>query len=36
MHCKEAKNRNELLLYPKIDLWVKQDNPVGLLDLVIE
>src|SRR5450759_604870 len=36
MHYKEPKNRNELLLYPNIDLWVDQDNPVRLIDLVIE
>jgi len=36
MHYKEPKNRNELLLYPNIDLWVTQDNPVRLIDLVIE
>ena len=36
MHYKEPKNRNELLLYPNINLWVEQDNPVRLIDLVIE
>ena len=36
MHYKKPKNRNELLLYPNIDLWVDQDNPVRLIDLVIE
>jgi transposase len=36
MHYKEPKNRSELLLYPNIDLWVAQDNPVRLIDLVIE
>ena len=36
MHYKEPKNRNELLLYPNIDLWVDQDNPVRLIDLIIE
>lgn len=36
MHYKEPKNRNELLLYPNIDLWVDQDNSVRLIDLVIE
>jgi transposase len=36
MHYKEPKSRNELLLYPNIDLWVNQDNPVRLIDLVIE
>lgn len=36
MHYKEPKNRNELLLYPNIDLWVEPDNPVRLIDLVIE
>jgi transposase len=36
MHYKEPKNRNELLLYPNIDLWVDQNNTVRLIDLVIE
>lgn len=36
MHYKEPKNRNELLLYPNIDLWVGPDNLVRLIDLVIE
>lgn len=36
MHYKLPKNRSELLLYPNIDLWVPQDNPVRLIDLVIE
>ena len=36
MHYKEPKSRNELLLYSNIDLWVDQDNPVRLIDLVIE
>ncbi len=36
MHYKKPKSRNELILYPNIDLWVDQDNPVRLTDLVIE
>lgn len=36
MHYKKPKSRNELLLYPNIDLWVKQDSPVRLIDLVVE
>src|SRR4030066_961456 len=36
MHYKTPKNRNELLLYPNIDLWVEQDNPVRLIDLIVE
>ena len=36
MHYKKPKDRNELLLYPNIDLWVEQDNPVRLIDLVVE
>jgi len=36
MHYKNPKNREELLLYPNIDLWVGKDNPVRLLDLVVE
>lgn len=36
MHYKKPKDRNELLLYPNIDLWVEQDNPVRLIDVVVE
>ncbi|MBW2975543.1 IS1182 family transposase [Candidatus Woesearchaeota archaeon] len=36
MHYKKPKDRNELLLYPNIDLWIEQDNPVRLIDLVVE
>jgi transposase len=36
MHYKKPKDRNELLLYPNIDLWLEQDNPVRLIDLVVE
>jgi len=36
MHYKTPKDRNALLLYPNIDLWVEQDNPVRLIDLIIE
>lgn len=36
MHYKNPKDRNELLLYSNIDLWVEQDNPVRLIDLIVE
>ena len=36
MHYKKPKDRNELLLYTNIDLWVDQDNPTRLIDLVVE
>lgn len=36
MHYKTPKDRNTILLYPNIDLWVEQDNPVRLIDLIIE
>jgi transposase len=36
MHYKHPKDRDELLLYPNIDLWVGKDNPVRLIDLVVE
>ena len=36
MHYKNPKDRNELLLYPNIDLWVEQNSPVRLIDLVVE
>lgn len=36
MHYKTPKDRNELLLYPNIELWVEQNSPVRLIDLVVE
>lgn len=36
MHYKNPKSRDELLLYPNVDLWVKKDNPVRLIDLVVD
>ena len=36
MHYKNPKNRNELLLYPQVDLWVEQDNCVRLIDLMVD
>lgn len=36
MHYKKPKNRDELLLNPNINLWVEQDNPVRLIDLIVE
>ncbi len=36
MHYKNPKDRNELLLYPNIELWVEQNSPVRLIDLVVE
>jgi len=36
LHCKKPINRNELLLYPHIELWVDQDSPVRLIDLVVD
>jgi transposase len=36
LHCKKPINRNELLLYPNIELWVDQDSPVRLIDKVVD
>lgn len=36
LHCKHPKNRNELLLYPHVEQWVSQDNPVRLIDKVVD
>jgi len=36
LHCKKPKSRDELLLYPHIDLWVDQDSSVRLIDLVVD
>lgn len=36
MHYKQPKDRNSILLYPHIDLWVNSDSPVRLIDIVVE
>ena len=36
LHCKQPKSRNELLLYPHIDLWVDQESSVRLIDLIVD
>jgi transposase len=36
LHCKQPKNRNELLLYPHIEQWVSEYSPVRLIDKVVE
>ena len=36
MHYKTPKDRNAILLYPNIDLWIEDNNPVRLIDLIIE
>ncbi|NOU16255.1 MAG: IS1182 family transposase [Bacteroidales bacterium] len=36
LHCKQPKNRNELLLYPHVEQWVSEDNPVRLIDKVVD
>lgn len=36
LHCKKPINRNELLLYPHVELWVDQDSPVRLIDKVVD
>ncbi len=36
LHFKQPKNRNELLLYPHVEQWVSEDNPVRLIDKVVD
>lgn len=36
LHCKKPKNRNELLLYTHIEQWVSEDNPVRIIDKVVD
>jgi len=36
LHSKQPKNRNELLLYPHVEQWVSEDNPVRLIDKVVD
>jgi len=36
MHYKVPKNRNEILLHPHVDNWVGKDNPIRLIDLIVD
>jgi transposase len=36
MHYKIPENRNQMMLFPQIEMWVAKDNPVRLIDLVVE
>jgi transposase len=36
LHCKQPKNRNELLLYPHVEQWVSEENSVRLIDKVVD
>ncbi len=36
MHYKSPKNKSQILLYPQIENWVSENNPVRLYDLFIE
>ena len=36
MHYKNPKNRNEILLHPHVDNWVGKDNPIRLVDLIVD
>ena len=36
MHYKTPRSRDEILLHAHIDNWVGKDNPVRLIDLIVE
>ena len=36
MHYKEPRNKNEILLFSHVDNWVGKDNPVRLIDLIVD
>jgi transposase len=36
MHYKIPKNRNDIMLFPQVDLWIDQNNSVRLIDLIID
>lgn len=36
MHYKTPQNRDEILLHPHVDNWVGKDNPVRLIDLIVD
>jgi len=36
MHNIQPKSRSEILLFPHVENWVSKDNPIRLLDLIID
>jgi len=36
MHYIQAKGRHEILLHPHVDNWVNAENPVRLIDLIVD
>ena len=36
MHYKVGKNRQELIMFPQMEMWISKDNIVRLIDLVVD
>lgn len=36
MHYKTPESRNQIMLFPQLDLWIEKENPVRLIDSIIE
>mgnify|MGYP006295923431 CR=1 FL=1 len=36
MHYKIPESRNQMMLFPQLDLWVDKENPVRLIDSIID
>lgn len=36
MHNIQPKNRDQILLYPQVKNWISKDNPIRLIDLIID
>ena len=36
MHYKIPENRKQIMLFSQLDLWIDQENPVRLIDSIVE
>ncbi|MFO8233813.1 MAG: IS5/IS1182 family transposase, partial [Bacteroidales bacterium] len=36
MHYKTPENRNQIMLFPQLDLWIEKENPVRFIDSIID
>jgi len=36
MHYKIPESRNQMMLFPQLDLWIDKENPVRLIDSIID
>ena len=36
LHYKSPENRNQIMLFPQLDLWIENNNPVRLIDSIVD